>query len=103
MWRERNREHPNYRRLDYVYGQHHARYTRYVEAHGLPCQACGTAGGWVDVICELGGPWEPCGWCEGTGRVTRWLRGLYLRTMKAERQRSQRARQITYAVALTAG
>lgn len=86
MWRERNHERPNYRRMDYVSSQHHQRYKRYVEAHGLWCQACGGAGGEVDVILDDGtGPWESCGWCEGTGKVTRWLRGLYLRVMKAEK------------------
>ena len=30
--------------MSYVYRQHHARYVRYVEAHGLPCQACGGRG-----------------------------------------------------------
>ena len=91
MWVERNREHPNYRRMDYVWAQHHQRFREYVERHGLPCQSCNGRGGWVDVILEGKGPWEPCGWCEGTGLVTRWLRGLYLRTMREEK-REKRAR-----------
>lgn len=98
MWKERNHEHPNYARISYVYRQHHGRYKRYVEAHGLTCQACGGRGGWVDVICELGGPWEPCGWCEGTGTVTRWLRGLYLRTMRDEKRRAARVRSLRHVV-----
>jgi len=90
-WQQR--EPYDYIRGAYVYRQHHARYVRYVEAHGLWCQSCGGAGGEVDVIHDDGtGPWEPCGWCEGTGKVTRWVRGLWLRTMRDERrQRRLRA------------
>jgi hypothetical protein len=86
MWREKNRDHPNYRRMDYVYRQHHMRFKAYVARDGFVCQSCGGAGGWVETICELGGPWMDCGWCEGTGKVSRWLRGLWLREMKRERQ-----------------
>ena len=75
MWVERNQEHPNYARMNYVYRQHHARYREYVKAHGLHCQDCDGRG-------EHGGdsmePPEPCGWCESTGRVTRWMRGMWL-------------------------
>lgn len=70
----------DYARLDYHWQQHHARFAARVERDGLLCQECGGAGGEVDVILDDGtGPWEPCGYCEGTGRVTRWLRGLWLR------------------------
>ena len=89
-WRERNVEHPNYRRMDYAYRQHHERFRRYVEAHGLVCQDCGGAGGEVDVLFDGMGPWDPCGWCEGTGKVTRWLRGRYLR-MKRDEKRDREA------------
>jgi len=75
-WRERNAEHPNYRRIDYVWRVHHERFKRFVKQHGLICQSCGGGGGEVDVILDDGtGPWEECGWCEGTGKVTRWIRG----------------------------
>ena len=80
----------DYARLDYRNRQHRARFKRRVEADGLPCQDCGGAGGYTETIDPwLGGPWVPCGWCEGTGLVTRWLRGLYLRVMKAEKARSR--------------
>jgi hypothetical protein len=32
------------------------------------------------------GPADPCGWCETTGKTTRWLRGLWLRTMREEKR-----------------
>lgn len=89
MWIERNHEHPNYARLRYVHEQHHTRYLRYVEAHGMTCQACGGMGGdFYTAYCE---PPEPCGWCETTGKVTRWLRGLYLRTMREGKRRRRAA------------
>ena len=73
----------DYPRLDQYRRQHHARYVRYVDQHGLMCQDCGGAGGEIEIISlELGGPWFDCGWCEGTGLVTRWIRGLWLRSMK---------------------
>ena len=90
MWVERNSEHPNYARISYVFRQHHERFRRHVEAKGLPCQACHAAGGETEVICDGQGPWYPCGWCEGTGMVTRWLRGLYLRTMREEKREKRR-------------
>jgi hypothetical protein len=84
MWHERNREHPNYARMYYVYRQHHARYKRYVEAHGLVCQECGGMGG--DYYTPYSEPPESCDWCEATGLVTRWMRGLWLSTMRREKQ-----------------
>lgn len=93
-WIERNREHPNYARIHYVYRQHHARYRRYIEAHGLPCQACGGRG--CDGYDSDYGPAEPCGWCETTGKVTRWIRGQWLRCMRDEK-RARRQRQTAAA------
>lgn len=76
-----------FRRGEY-YRRHLARYKRYVKTHGLICQACGGAGGETDVILDDGtGPWEACGWCEGTGYVTRWIRGDWLRWMAQEKAR----------------
>jgi len=92
MWQERNVDNPNYRRMDYVWQQHHARFVSYVSAHGLPCQACSGRGGERYVLLDDGaGPWEPCDWCEGTGKVTRWLRGLWLREMQRERAKRRKA------------
>lgn len=84
MWKERNRDNPNYQRMDYVHQQHHLRYRAYVKRHGLICQECGGAGGEVERINELGGPCWPCGTCEATGQVTRWGRGRWLRWKRDE-------------------
>ena len=84
-----DREPFDYRRSDYVRREHHRRYTAYVETHGLTCQECRGAGGEIDVITDEGqGPWEPCDWCEGTGLVTRWIRGAWLRWKAEQRWRS---------------
>jgi len=61
--------------------QHHSRYRRRVEttADSLPCQDCGGLGGeTVPVLDDGSGPFEECPWCEGTGCVTRWMRGYWL-------------------------
>lgn len=79
----------DYARLSYVYQQHHARYRRYVEIHGLTCQACGGRGG--DHYTSYSEPPEPCGWCETTGKVTRWLRGMWLRCLREEKRAKRKA------------
>lgn len=86
-WVERSHSRPDYTRINYVWRQHHQRYVRHVEVDGLTCQSCRGYGGWTDVIVDGQGPWEPCGWCEGTGKVTRWLRGMWLRYMREERRK----------------
>jgi hypothetical protein len=61
---------------------HHVRLKRFIEAmqHKLVCQDCGGAGGWIEPVLDYGqGPWFECGWCEGIGYVTPWVRGLWLR------------------------
>jgi len=75
----------DYARLYHERQRHHARYVRYVEAHGLTCQACGGMGG--DYYTAWSEPPEPCGWCETTGKVTRWVRGAYLRYMRKRKRR----------------
>jgi hypothetical protein len=83
---------PDYARLSCQRRQHHRRYVAYVERCGLPCQECGGMGGYTEVIDrELGGPWYDCGFCEGTGRTTRHLRGLWLRWKQAEAKAKRRA------------
>lgn len=75
---------PDYPRMSYEWQRHHARYKRRVAVDGLDCQECGGAGGERYVLLDDGtGPWEPCGWCEGTGKVTRWMRGFWLRYMRS--------------------
>ena len=87
MWVERNQEHPNYARMHYVWNQHAARFRRYVEAYGLPCQECRGRGGYEEVILEGRGPWYDCGFCYGTGQTTRWLKGVWLRMMREEKRK----------------
>jgi len=80
-------EHFNYAELSYRNHQHFLRFQRRVEATKLVCQECGGAGGETVAVLDYGaGPWEPCGWCEGTGYLTPWLRGLWLRSKRKERQ-----------------
>jgi hypothetical protein len=78
----------DYARLREQWRRHHARFQRYVEAHGLPCQDCGGRG------THGGGSYEPpenCGWCETTGLTTRWLRGLWLRFRREEKRKQAAA------------
>lgn len=78
----------NHAKLDYRYNQHLKRYTKRAEKDGLICQDCGGAGGEIDVILDDGtGPFMPCGWCEGTGFVTKYRRGVWLRYKKWEKAR----------------
>jgi len=66
----------DYARLSHYWRRHHARFARFVEARKLVCQECGGSGGETVPILEDGsGPWEECGWCEGTGYTTPHLRG----------------------------
>lgn len=77
-----------FRRRDYYDYRHHQRYVKYVYGNGMTCQDCGGAGGYKEVILDDGsGPWYGCGWCEGTGLVTRWLRGQWLRYMREEKRK----------------
>ena len=88
-------ERVDYARLDYVYRRHHERFKRRVRSRVplLTCQACGGDGGEVNVILEDGsGPWDECGWCEGTGYVDAWRRGDWLRCRREERCNSQKER-----------
>ena len=74
-----------YVRMDEYQRRHHVRYAARVAREGLTCQDCGGDGGHVEVIdYYIGGPWEQCDWCEGTGKVTRWLRGQWLRCKRQE-------------------
>lgn len=66
--------------------EHHRRYQQRIEAMArkLVCQACRGAGEFQEDILDGGGggPRYHCGWCEGTGYVTPWTRGLWLRTQR---------------------
>lgn len=67
---------------------HHARFKHRVESaqRKLMCQECGGGGEYVEEYIDGYARYEHCGWCEGTGLVTPWLRGQWLkwrRTTKA--------------------
>lgn len=66
----------DYTRMGVEFSAHHLRYVRFVDGHGLTCLDCGGRGGFKEVILDDGtGPWETCGWCEGTGLMTPHARG----------------------------
>ena len=75
----------DYRRMDYEHRQHYERRKRYVEANGLVCQDCGGVGQYVEEWHDYWPRYEMCGWCEGTGKVTRWERGMWLRYKQGEK------------------
>ena len=71
----------DYAKWDYKQMAHHARFVKYINSmpHKLTCQECGGGGGWTEPVLDDGtGPWEQCGWCQGTGYVRPWLRGRWL-------------------------
>jgi hypothetical protein len=67
----------DYPRMAYEARAHHERYLRRVEADGLLCQECGGTGR-IGYDSVYNGPAEPCGFCESTGKVTRYMRGVWL-------------------------
>ncbi len=72
----------NFAKLCYFARAHHARFRLFIDSmpRELTCQDCGGGGGHVEPVLDDGsGPWEECGWCEGTGYVTPWIRGEWLR------------------------
>lgn len=78
----------HWKRRAYVYQQHHVRFVAFVKNRKprLICQDCRGEGGYQETIDpEIGGPWEKCGWCEGTGYMTAHQRGLWLYMMKTEK------------------
>jgi DnaJ-class molecular chaperone len=79
-----------YAKLASDWRRHHARFKRFVEKMKLTCQECRGMGGAVEPVLDDGsGPFEPCGWCEGTGYVTPRLRSLWLRMRREEKARKQ--------------
>ena len=77
---EPHEERVDYAKLSWQWRSHHQRFIARVKDSKLLCQECGGAGGDTEPILDDGtGPWEECGWCEGTGKVTPWLRGMWLR------------------------
>jgi hypothetical protein len=79
----------DYARLDYEMRRHVERYRRRVlsMARKLLCQECGGSGGYRELVnYYIGGPWYDCGWCEGTGYLTPWLRGRWLWMKRSEKK-----------------
>jgi hypothetical protein len=80
---------PNYAKIDYQYRDHYQRYLVFVEAMPKPltCQDCGGRGGYKEIILDDStGPWYDCGWCLGTGLVTPYNRGLWLKYKRKEKR-----------------
>ena len=74
----------DYGRLDYNYCSYLTRWDRRVKQFGLICQECGGLGGETEPVVDFGqGPWVVCGWCDGTGKLDPWRRGLWLRLHKS--------------------
>ena len=76
---------PDYARMDYERKQHHERYLKYVINNEMLCQECGGAGRYFVEEVDGFSRCEWCGWCEGTGKVTRWIRGAWLRCKREEK------------------
>lgn len=75
-----------YAKIHSDWRRHHLRFAARVERQKLVCQECGGSGGEVEPVLDYGqGPFVECGWCEGTGYVTPWLRGRWLRCKREER------------------
>lgn len=81
------RDHFDYARYYYEQRAHHRRYVAYVKEHGLFCQACEGRGQYGCISIMATEPPDPCGWCEMTGKITRWNRGRWLRYMASLRPR----------------
>lgn len=82
----------HWQRRAYVYNQHHVRFEANVTTRkpNLVCQDCRGRGGETYIIApEIGGPWEECNWCEGTGCVTPHQRGIWLRMKRAQKRGKQ--------------
>lgn len=78
-----------YARLDWRNARHRERYKRRVMRTRIVCQECRGVGGEVEVVTDYGeGPWVHCGWCEGTGYVTPWILGAWLRCKREEKRRA---------------
>jgi DnaJ-class molecular chaperone len=78
----------------------------YAQPKLYPCQECGGDGRHIEVVLqETGqGPWEDCGWCNGTGKVdgptkARWLnykKNYYKRSQIIKRRESKSLNGLRY-------
>lgn len=81
----------DYAKASWQYRQHHERFVKFVESRGLRCMDCRGQGGETIAILDDGsGPFEACGWCQGTGLMTPHGRGLWL-TWKRQEKRAKNA------------
>jgi len=87
----RNRK-SGYAWYDYCERCHYNRFQHYVEAHGLLCQECGGAGQLYEETIADHAIYIECGWCLGTGRVPRHLRGAWLRWKREEKRENNKTR-----------
>ena len=84
----------NYSREGWERLQHFLRYERFVLSRNLSCMQCRGRGGETIPILDYGqGPWEACGWCEGTGLMTPHARGLWL-SLKRQEKRQKSAKSV---------
>ena len=75
----------DYAKLYYYSMQHRKRYISRVECtiDSMSCQDCHGLGGYTEPVLDDGsGPFYECGWCYGTTKVTKWVRGAWLRSRK---------------------
>ncbi len=78
----------DYAKFRYAHQRHHTRWAKRVETRNpqLLCQECGGSGGEIDVILDDGsGPFEECGWCEGTGLMDGFSRYQWLEWQKQKK------------------
>lgn len=90
----------DYAKAGYYWRAHHERYRRHVESRQpqLVCQECGGAGGEVvPILDDSNGPFEPCGFCEGTGLLTSSARGWWLRWKRSERAMAEARKALVKA------
>ena len=76
----------NYSKLTWKWRHHRQRYKKFIENHGLVCQECGGGGELLYDRIDWHDLYEVCSWCEGTGKVTRWRRGIWLRLKKEDKK-----------------
>jgi DnaJ-class molecular chaperone len=84
-------------KANYKRQEHHRRYKQFTEnlTNKLLCQDCGGSGEWMEVeIPEEGsGLTWTCGWCEGTGLMSPYIRGFWLSCKKREKREQLQHRQ----------
>lgn len=76
----------DYPRVDWYRRQHHSRYVRRVREtdDSLNCEVCDGEGGEVETVPDGPGSQLECGWCEGTGRMTRRIRWRWLLVQRSK-------------------